>query len=76
MDSKKLEKIQNHITNVSEMLNMKIYSLIIEFADMRNELKQIQKEFYDLKYGLDDLKELNEETKKIDADKQKKEQML
>jgi predicted nucleic acid-binding Zn-ribbon protein len=41
-----IEKMQQHLMNISEMLNSRVYNLLIEFADMRNEIRQLQMDLH------------------------------
>ena len=51
---KSIEKMQQHLMNISEMLNSRVYNLLIEFADMRNEIKQLR---IDLTCVVEEMKE-------------------
>jgi hypothetical protein len=48
----KFEEMQQRLMNLSEMLNSKIYNLMIEFADMRHEIKQLQMNLFELRQEL------------------------
>jgi hypothetical protein len=43
------EKMQQNIENLSEMLNSRIYNLMIEFADMRIEITKLRMNLHSLK---------------------------
>ena len=38
----KFEKIQMHLMNLEEMVNMKLYNLLIELSDFRLEIRQLR----------------------------------
>lgn len=44
-----IETMQQHLINISEMLNSRIYNLLIEFADMRWEIKQLQMDLIEIR---------------------------
>jgi len=49
MKKTKIEEMQQRLMIISEMLNSRIYNLMVEFADMRNEIKQLQMNLFELK---------------------------
>ena len=44
----KIEKMQQHLTNISEMLNSRVYNLLLEFTDMRNEIRELQIDLHEI----------------------------
>ena len=38
----KFDKIQMHLMNLEEMVNMKLYNLLIELSDFRLEIRQLR----------------------------------
>jgi ACT domain-containing protein len=42
IEKNKFEKMRQKLENISEMLNSRIYNLLIEFADMRGEIRELR----------------------------------
>jgi ACT domain-containing protein len=47
----KYEKIHQKLENISEMLNSRIYNLLIEFADMRGEIRDLRMLLHEIEQG-------------------------
>ena len=50
----KIVEMEQNIENLSEMLNTKIYCLMIEFADMRHEISKLRLNLHELRMEADD----------------------
>ena len=48
MKINKFYKIYQKLKNISEMLNSRVYNLLIEFADMRGEIRELRMCLFEL----------------------------
>ena len=47
-NNQNIEKMQQHLMNISEMLNSRVYNLLLEFTDMRNEIRELQIDLHEI----------------------------
>jgi hypothetical protein len=54
------DKMRQKLENISEMLNSRVYNLLIEFADMRGEIRELRILLFELEKKYENKKRIRE----------------